>query len=205
MQVRLYEFFKAYNNDLVKGKNIYYARGISEANGIIKESFMRGSREPVDEYIYNTSTQIDIRGSSWRSIPLNFLQNFLQIYSTNYNSGFSDLNYLETRISIERSMLNTTRRVNGLQVLIECLIDVNDNKLIILAFGKNYNLDLEASIIKGLLTEFNTEDNITTHEIEQFTYWELTKGHEETINFNQVNPISRNSLIEVANRLVNNK
>lgn len=173
LQKSLYQFFKAYTNNATKSKNQYYARSISDTKNAIKKSLTEKTEVPIDKYIDEVNEILEMRGSSWRTIALKFLENFNRVFLVKYPDQLYKLDYFETKIRIEKTLLNTHRRVTGLDILLECLIDAKDNNLIMLAFGPNYNLELEASILKGLLTEFHIDNRLPVEKIKKLTYWEL--------------------------------
>ncbi|MCY6483896.1 hypothetical protein OW763_05985 [Clostridium aestuarii] len=194
MEVSLYKFLKAYNNDLKTSNNKYYGRAIGETYNVISKTFSKESIEPIDDYIRTVDT------SGFRKISFDFLQTLKTIASSKYYDPLNQIQYLKTRINIGKELLNGRKK---LDVVLQCGIDISKNNLMILAFSSNYNLDLEASMLKGLLIEFPTEDKlfIDVKRIDRLTCWELSKGEENVIDFSIVQPTSRNLLIKTANRL----
>lgn len=193
MEVSLYQFLKAYNNDLTKSNKVLYGRAISETNDIIHKSFLTRSVQPIKDYMNNAS--------GFRKISLNFLKNLKVLTLKKYSKPLEQIIYFKTRMNIEKKLLNGNKK---LDIKLQCGIDKKENSLILLEFGPSNTLNLQARLLKGLLTEFPTEDILTINvdKIQKLIFWELSKGTEIIEDFSIVKPISRKELIETGNRLI---
>jgi hypothetical protein len=126
------------------------------------------------------------------------LEKFAVLACTNYKNPFSDVSYFKTYVKIDRSDLTSNHR--GIEIPIECGIDSKENKLIILVFSSRYNITEEVKALKGLFKEFKT-DNLIPINISKVAYWNLSKGEEDVVDYENLIPAGKSLLIDAVNKI----
>jgi hypothetical protein len=184
----LYVFFKTYFNYPASGK-VIYARAISEAMGVIRDSMSRKDMGPIQKYLHRTYSL---------KLTKDMLHRLVYLAMKHYQDPFSEIQYFKVMVSIDKSLITTNHR--GINIPIEGGWDNKNNKLIILTFSQAKNMKEEVRVIKGLLKEFPPK-GISTTNIKIVAYWDLSKGQSVETDYLPLQPIDRQSLIEAANRI----
>lgn len=185
----LYEFYREYF-DLPRSKNRYYGRAVGEMSKITSEVMKSKSTLPVYSYL---------QGKYNNSITKEMIKKLLWLSINCYADPLREIGYLYTLIDIDKSLINSRHR--GIQIPFECGIDYDNNKIIILVYGSNYNIVTETSVLKGLINEFSLSNKIPI-TISNVTYWNLSKGIIDQVDYDLLKPVDRVSLINAANRII---
>lgn len=183
-----YNFFKAYFNYPTTG-NINYARAISETMEVIRATLAQKNLSPMQMYLHKPYSREIAKRMLLRLVPLSMLQ---------YQDPFNELQYFNITADIDKSLITTSRR--GIIVPIEGGYDNKKNKLIFLTFGSPSNMREEVRVIKGLIKEFVIAGAVPTN-VKTVAYWDLSKGKETEIDYQTIQPVDKQSLIDAANRI----
>ena len=144
----LYEYYREYF-DLPKSKNRYYGRAVGDMAKITREMMKTKSTIPAHSYL---------SGKYCNSITKELIKKLLWISINCYGNPLTEINYFYTLIDIDKKLINNRHR--GIQIPLECGIDYNNNRIIILVYGSNYNIEVEVSVLKGLIKEFSLSNKI---------------------------------------------
>jgi hypothetical protein len=188
----LYEYFQAYFEYPSTG-NVRYGRAISDAMKITSEMMKLKSINPMIEYEKQKYSS---------QIAKNMLYKLLFKSKSEYKDPFNEIKYIETDICINKALLGNGRR--ELKIPLRCGIDIRKNTLILLVFSSKYKMEQEMGILKGLLLEFGTvyKELISVQKV---AYWNLSKLEQEIMDFKNIIPVSKEKLIEAANKALNRK
>jgi hypothetical protein len=184
----LYTFFKAYFNYNTSGK-IIYGRAVSETMMVIKDASQNRTIRPIQMYLHKQYSL---------SIAKDMLQRLVSIAMSQYQDPFNEIQYIEIAATIDRSLITTNHR--GIEIPIVGGWDSKNNKFIIITFSKPTNITEEVRIIKGLIKYFSIV-GIFPANIKTIAYWDLSKGNTTEIDYQTIQPVTRQSLIDAANRI----
>lgn len=184
----LYEYYRAYF-DYPRKNNRYYGRAVGEMSRISREVLKTRSTKPLYTYL---------QGRYCNSITKEMIKKLFWISINTYEEPLKEIFYFNTLVDINRNLI--TSRHRGIQIPIEFGIDYFNNEIIFLVYSSNYNISLEGSVLKGLFKEFNLLDRIPV-EISTMTYWNISKGVVDKVDFDSLIPADRKSLINAANKI----
>lgn len=184
----LYEYYREYF-DYPKSNKKYYGRAVGEMSKIARNVMNTKSVAPLHSYLQgkytNTITKEMIKKLFWLSV-------------NSYDEPLKEIEYFYTLINIEKQYINSKHR--GIQIPFECGIDYKKNELLMLIYSSSYNMELENSVLKGLINEFSLSNKIPI-DISSVAYWNLSKGVIDKVDFKALKPVDKNSLIIAANKI----
>lgn len=187
-KVSLYQFYRAYFN-YKKGSNKYYARAVAETNEIFKEVLEQKSIMPLINY----------QGKEFKNpITPKLVENLVKIAEEEYKGFAKELEFFESVILIDKKHLSTRRR--GIFVNVNAGIDRQKERMIFLVYGSSFNIQEEASVLRALLKNFPLTKKSPVR-IRKIAYWNLSKGEVTEIDTDKFTEITREQLIEAANRI----
>lgn len=183
-----YRFFKVYFS-YGTSRNRIYGRAASEAMKVIKDTLNQKTLNPILTYLHKPFPLTITKGMLLRLVTLAMSE---------YQDPFNEIQYFNITADIDKSLLTTNRR--GIIISLIGGYDKKNNKLIFPTFGPPSNMVEEVRVIKGLLKEFVTADYVPTN-IRTVAYWDLSKGKSTEVDFQPLQPVDRQSLIDAANRI----
>jgi hypothetical protein len=183
-----YSFLKAYFNYTTSGNRIY-GRAVSEAMKVIRETMNEKTLSTIQTYLHK---QFSLK------LTKEMLLRLVSLAMTQYEDPFKEIQYFKITAHIDRSLMTTKHR--GIEIPIEGGWDKKNNKLIILTFSEPKNIREEVSVIKGLIKEFVAPGKASGN-IKIVAYWDLSKGKATEIDYEVIQPVGRQSLIDAANRI----
>lgn len=184
----LYTFFKAYFNYVTSG-NRAYARAISEAMAVIRDTLAQKTLNPIQIYLHK---QFSFK------LAKDMLQKAVSLAMSQYQDPFNEIQYLKITVTIDKSFITTNHK--GINIPIEGGWDNKNNKLIIITFSQPSNMIEEVRVIKGLIKEFTIVGTLPAN-IKTVAYWDLSKGKVTEIDYQPLQPADKQSLINAANRI----
>ncbi|AQS05899.1 hypothetical protein [Clostridium beijerinckii] len=184
----LYTFFKAYFNYVTSG-NRAYARAISEAMAVIRETLTKKTLNPIQIYLHK---QFSFK------LAKDMLQKAVSLAMSQYQDPFNEIQYFKITVTIDKSFITTNHK--GINIPIEGGWDNKNNKLIIITFSQPSNMVDEVRVIKGLIKEFTIVGTLPAN-IKTVAYWDLSKGKITEIDYQVLQPVDKQSLINAANRI----
>lgn len=184
----LYRFFKVYFNYNTTG-NVRFARAVADSMKVTGETMRLKNMSAIQNYLH---------GNYSNPIAKEMLHKLIYLSMKNYKDPFREIQYFETIINIDMSLLSTKRR--GIKIPILGGYDYNNNKVIILTFGPANNMKKEIEVMKGLLKEFPSSGTYP-QDIETIAYWDLTKGKAYEEEYASLQAVDRKSLLGAANRI----
>ena len=182
----LYTFFKAYFNYVTSG-NRAYARAISEAMAVIRDTLDQKNLKPVQIYLHKPFSF---------KLAKDMLQRVVSLAMSQYQDPFNEIQYFKITVSIDKSFITTNHK--GINIPIEGGWDDKNNKLIIITFSQPSNMKDEVRVIKGLIKEFMIVGTLPVN-IKTVAYWDLSKGKIAEIDYQPLQPVDKQSLIDAAN------
>jgi hypothetical protein len=183
-----YTFFKAYFKYPTSG-NINYARAISDAMEVIREVSHKKTLSPIQLYLHKRFA---------RTLTKEMLKRLVTLAMSEYQDPFNEIQNFSITATIDKSLITTNHR--GIIVPIEGGWDSKNNKLIIFTFSQPKNMREEVRVIKGLIKEFVIAGTSPIN-IKTVAYWDLSKGKVIEIDYQSLQPVDRQSLIDAANRI----
>jgi len=184
----LYTFFKAYFNYFTSG-NRAYARAISEAMAVIRDTLAKKTLNPIQIYLHK---QFSFK------LAKDMLQKAVSLAMSQYQDPFNEIQYFKITVTIDKSFITTNHK--GINIPIEGGWDNKNNKLIIITFSQPSNMIEEVRVIKGLIKEFTIVGTLPVN-IKTVAYWDLSKGKIAEIDYQALQPLDKQSLINAANRI----
>lgn len=184
----LYTYLKAYFNYVTSGNRIY-ARAIAETMGVIREALDENKFIPIQKYCNNTFAL---------RLTKEMLKRFVSIAKSQYKSPSKELEYFKVIANIDKEFITTHHK--GINVPIEGGWDNKNRKLIIFTFSQAINMVEEVRVIKGLLKEFVIQEAPSVN-IKTVAYWDLSNESVTEIDYEALQPVDKESLIEGANRI----
>lgn len=184
----LYIFFKAYFNYVTSG-NRAYARAISEAMVVIRDTLGQKNLNPVQIYLHKPFSF---------KLAKDMLQRVVSIAMSQYQDPFNEIQYFKITVTIDKSFITTNHK--GINIPIEGGWDNKNNKLIIITFSQPSNMREEVRVIKGLIKEFMIVGALPVN-IKTVAYWDLSKGKITEIDYQPLQPVDKQSLIDAANKV----
>ena len=184
----LYTFFKAYFNYATSGK-IAYARAISETMVVIRDTLGQKTLSPIQIYLHK---QYSFK------LTKEMLQRLVSLAMSQYQDPFNEIKHFKIIATIDKSLITTNHK--GISIPIEGGWDNKNNKLIIITFSQPSNMSEEVRVIKGLIKEFMIA-SILPMNIKTVAYWDLSKGKITEIDYQPLQPVDKQSLIDAANRV----
>ncbi len=183
-----YSFLKAYFNYTGSGNRIY-ARAVSEAMKVIRETVKENNLKPIQTYLHK---QFSLR------ITKDMLLRLVSQAMREYQDPFRELQYFNITAAIDKSLITTKHR--GIEIPIEGGWDKKNKKIIFFTFSQPNNMREELRVIKGLLKEFAPAGHLPD-DIKTAAYWDLSKGKIAEIDYQALQGVDRQSLIDAANRI----
>ncbi|GLC31680.1 hypothetical protein [Clostridium omnivorum] len=183
-----YSFFKAYFNYVTTG-NINYARAISETMEVIRDTLEQKNLRPIQIYLHKPYSL---------KIAKEMLQRLVPLAMSQYQDPFNEIQYFNITADINKNLITTNHK--GIDIPLEGGCDKKNNKLIFLTFSPPSNMREEVRVIKGLIKEFVVAGTSLTN-IETVAYWDLSKGKIKEIEYQPLQPVDKQSLIDAANRI----
>lgn len=184
----LYTYFKAYFNYNTSGNPIY-GRAVSEAMKVIRDATKNKTLSPIQTYLHK---QYSLK------ITKDMLQRLVSLAMLHYQYPFNEIQHVELLAIIDRNLITTNHR--GMEIPIEGGWDNKNNKFIFITFSKSSNMQEEVRVIKGLIKEF-VDANSSPANIKTIVYWDLSKGNVTEVDYQTLQPVDRQSLIDAANKL----
>ena len=184
----IYTFFKAYFKYITSG-NRNYARAISATMAVIRDALGNKTFSPIQMYLNN---QFSLK------LTKGMLQLLVSLASLQYQDPFNEIQYFKITATIDKSLITTKHK--GINIPIEGGWDNKNNKFIIFTFGKPSNMREEVRVIKGLIKEFVIAGTLPVN-IKTVAYWDLSKGQITEIDYQPLQPVDKQSLIDAANRV----
>lgn len=183
-----YSFLKFYFNYPSSGNRIY-ARAVSEAMKVIRETMSEKSLSHIQAYLHKQISLKITKKMLLRLIPLAMEQ---------YEYPFKEVQYFNITAHIDKGLITSKHR--GIDIPIEGGFDKKKNKLILFSFSQPKNMSEEVRVIKGLLHEFASGIQALGF-IKTAAYWDLSKGEITEIDYEALESVDRQSLIDAANRI----
>lgn len=184
----IHTFFKAYFNYVTSG-NRAYARAISEAMVVIRDTLGQKNLNPVQIYLHKPFSF---------KLAKDMLQRVVSIAMSQYQDPFNEIQYFKITVTIDKSFITTNYK--GINIPIEGGWDNKNNKLIIITFSQPSNMREEVRVIKGLIKEFMIVGALPVN-IKTVAYWDLSKGKITEIDYQPLQPVDKQSLIDAANKV----
>jgi hypothetical protein len=183
-----YSFFRAYFSYAASGNRIY-ARAVSEAMKVIRETVNEKTLRPIQAYLHKPFAL---------KLTKEMLQRLVSLAMQEYEDPFKDVQYFKITAHIDKGLITTKHR--GIEIPIEGGWDKKNNKVIFFTFGEPKNIKEEVRVIKGLIKEFVAAGKASSN-IKTAVYWDLSKGKAVEIDYEALQPVDRQSLIDAANRI----
>lgn len=183
-----YSFLKAYFNYTGTGNRIY-ARAVSEAMKVIRETAQENNLKPIQTYLHKQFSLKLTKDMLIRLVSQAMLQ---------YQDPFAEIQYFNTMAVIDKSFITTKHR--GIEIPIEGVWDKKNKKLIIFTFSQPNNMREELRVIKGLIKEFAPAGHLPA-DIKTAAYWDLSKGKIAEVDYQALQTVDRQRLIDAANRI----
>jgi hypothetical protein len=184
----IYTFLKAYFNYITSG-NIAYARAISETMVVIRDTLGQKTLSPIQIYLHKQYSF---------TLTKEMLQRSVSLAMSQYQDPFNEIQYFKILAIIDKSLIKTNHK--GINIAIEGGWDNKNNKLIIITFGPPSNMTEEVRVIKGLIKEFVIACTPLA-DIKTVAYWDLSKGKITEIDYQPLQPVDKQSLIDAANKV----
>lgn len=184
----LYTYLKAYFNYVTSGNRIY-ARAISETMGVIREALDENESIPIQKYLNNT---FSLR------LTKEMLKRFVSLSKSQYKAPFNEIEYFKVTAIIDKKFITTHHK--GINIPIEGGWDNKNKKLIIFTFSQSSNMMEEVRVIKALIKEFVIQEDAPVN-IKTVAYWDLSNESITEIDYEALQPVDKESLIEGANRI----
>lgn len=184
----IYTFFKAYFNYVTSG-NRAYARAISEAMAVIRDTLGQKNLNPIQIYLHKPFSF---------KLAKDMLQRVVSLAMSQYQDPFNEIRYFKIIVTIDKSFITTNHK--GINIPIEGGWDNKNNKLIIITFSQPSNMREEVRVIKGLIKEFMIVGTLPVN-IKTIAYWDLSKGNITEIDYQPLQPVDKQSLIDAANKV----
>lgn len=188
----LYKFYQRYFNytsNKSYRQKLLYAFAIRDTIAVLRDVYKYQNYDPLEDYFNRDKKS---------ALTIKFLNNIELLAESRYSEPLGSFKLIDASIVISGVNLSTNKK----EIIIPCpyICDQNNNReVIILTFGKSLNITSEIGVLKGLITEFSIDKPfpIGTRFI---TYWDLSSGTEESINFITTKAVSRTSLIQTLNK-----
>jgi len=184
----MYTFFKAYFNYITSGNRIY-GRAISEAMAVIRDALGQKTLNPIQIYLHKQYSL---------TLTKEMLQRLVSLAMSQYQDPFNEIQYFKITATIGKSLITTNHK--GINIPIEGGWDNKNSKLIIITFGPPNNMTEEIRAIKGLIKEFVIVGTPPA-DIKTVAYWDLSKGKITEIDYQPLQPVDKQSLIDAASRV----
>ena len=188
----LYKFYQGYfnyNSNRSKKQKLLYAFAIRDTAVVLRQVYEYQNCNPLEEYFDRDKKS---------PLTIKFLDNIKLLAESKYTKPIDNYRFYDSNITVDGSYLSKSRK----KIIIPCpyLCDKNNREeVIILTFGSSVNIADEVGVLKGLLTEFGI-DKPFPKGTRFITYWDLSSGEEETVDYIATKAASRISLIETLNK-----
>lgn len=188
----LYKFYQKhfnYTSKSSKKQKIMYAYAISDAVSLLREIYELKEYNPLNRYLNSEKKH---------SLAIKFLDNVKSLAENRYTEPLDKFILYDTEIIVDKTYLSSSRK----EIIIPCqyICDKNnEEEIIFLTFGSFENMTYEVAALKGLVSQFKIGKPFPKN-LRYITYWDLSSGKENTVDYTTIKAESRKALIETLNK-----
>lgn len=188
---KFYKFYFGYEVTQNKKRALAFVFGIQKTIKILKESYMKQDEDIINNYFSEENKH---------PIAVKFLKNSQSLFYSRSEYPLEELEFIDSLIKIQqRYLINKTR--DGVKIPFQYIWDNKNKDVIVFTFGTTHNFMGEIEVLLGLIYNFNI-DKPLNKKARTITYWDLSKGTENSIEINNIVTTSKEDLIKALNNYI---